>query len=107
MILNWFDELVDFNVTIHHRPGVLNILPDHLSRLYPKENRQYYNESVRSTRLQQATSDQVDTADDGDRQVSSTTVIDPSRNSDEISSDEAQYGPMPELNGLALVTELS
>jgi len=43
MILNWFDELIDYDVTIHHRPGVLNILPDHLSRLYPAENKQYFH----------------------------------------------------------------
>ncbi|PRP77006.1 putative Reverse transcriptase [Planoprotostelium fungivorum] len=31
-----------YNFTINHRPGILNILPDTLSRLYPEANRQYY-----------------------------------------------------------------
>ena len=42
MITNWFEELLGYDMTIHHRPGVLNILPDHLSRLYPVQNTQYY-----------------------------------------------------------------
>lgn len=41
MILNWLDELLDYNFTVVHRPGVLNILPDHLSRLYPAYSREY------------------------------------------------------------------
>ena len=35
MTLNWFDEFAEFNMSIFHRPGILNILPDALSRLYP------------------------------------------------------------------------
>ena len=41
MIIRWFDELAEFDITINHRPGILNILPDHISRLYPKINRTY------------------------------------------------------------------
>jgi len=37
MILKWLDTLWDFEFDIVHRPGVANILPDHLSRLFPAE----------------------------------------------------------------------
>jgi len=30
----WFDEMSDFNFKVVHRPGVLNVLPDSLSRMY-------------------------------------------------------------------------
>jgi transposase InsO family protein len=35
MILNWLDVLLDYSFTIVHCPGILNILPDALSRCYP------------------------------------------------------------------------
>mmetsp|Transcript_80836 Transcript_80836/g.121497 ORF Transcript_80836/g.121497 Transcript_80836/m.121497 type:complete len:522 (-) Transcript_80836:442-2007(-) len=34
MIANWADQLLEYNFTIVHCPGTLNILPDYLSRLY-------------------------------------------------------------------------
>ena len=34
MLLNWMEELLSYQFTIHHRPGVGMILPDALSRLY-------------------------------------------------------------------------
>ena len=34
MIKNWFEILMDFDFEIQHIPGMLNILPDRLSRLY-------------------------------------------------------------------------
>jgi transposase InsO family protein len=34
MLNNWLDQLLDYNFTIIHMPGVLNILPDKISRLY-------------------------------------------------------------------------
>ena len=37
MIDGWFETLLDFNFSIVHIPGILNILPDGLSRLYPKK----------------------------------------------------------------------
>lgn len=34
MLQNWFEEISEFNFTVHHRPGVDMVLPDALSRLY-------------------------------------------------------------------------
>ncbi len=30
----WLDVIIDYNFTIEHRDGVLDVLPDRLSRLY-------------------------------------------------------------------------
>ncbi|PRP73277.1 hypothetical protein PROFUN_16521, partial [Planoprotostelium fungivorum] len=64
MVIAWFDELAEYNFTINHRPGILNILPDTLSRLYPDANRQYYilNRRVKITPDKSATI--VETEDD-------------------------------------------
>ncbi|KAH6565896.1 hypothetical protein BASA60_009755 [Batrachochytrium salamandrivorans] len=35
MIINWLEILLSYSFSIHHRPGILNILPDTLSRLFP------------------------------------------------------------------------
>jgi hypothetical protein len=34
MLLNWMEELMTYNFTIHHRPGIEMVLPDALSRLF-------------------------------------------------------------------------
>ena len=34
MQLNWIDTLLDYNFAVIHRPGVQNVLPDALSRMY-------------------------------------------------------------------------
>jgi len=34
MIQGWFETLLDFDFQIEHVPGILNVLPDRLSRLY-------------------------------------------------------------------------
>ena len=34
MLERWLDELLEFDFSVEHLPGVLNVLPDHLSRLY-------------------------------------------------------------------------
>jgi transposase InsO family protein len=34
MLERWLDEILDFDFEIHHIPGILNVLPDCLSRLY-------------------------------------------------------------------------
>ena len=34
MMLNWMEQLLEFNFTVHHRPGNEMILPDALSRLF-------------------------------------------------------------------------
>jgi len=34
MINSWLDVLIDFDFTVVHCPGILNVLPDHLSRQY-------------------------------------------------------------------------
>ena len=38
MIANWADQLLEYNFSIAHCPGTLNILPDYLSRLYITSN---------------------------------------------------------------------
>src|ERR1700748_1915826 len=35
MMVGWLDILLEFSFDIIHRPGILNVLPDHLSRLFP------------------------------------------------------------------------
>jgi transposase InsO family protein len=35
MLAGWLDVLLKHDFTIVHRPGILNVLPDHLSRLFP------------------------------------------------------------------------
>ncbi len=34
MLERWLDELLEFDFTVSHIPGILNVLPDCLSRLY-------------------------------------------------------------------------
>ena len=34
MLVGWYETLADYNFIIHHRPGIKNILPDHLSRFF-------------------------------------------------------------------------
>ncbi len=34
MLNNWLEQLLDYDFEVVHKPGVLNILPDRLSRLY-------------------------------------------------------------------------
>lgn len=35
MMTAWQDTILNYNFTIHYRPGIVNILPDALSRLFP------------------------------------------------------------------------
>ena len=37
MMTMWLDTLFDYDFTVVHRPGIRNILPDHLSRLFPEQ----------------------------------------------------------------------
>src|SRR5690606_2636164 len=37
MLTSWFDTLLEYNFLIEHRPGIRNILPDHLLRLFPND----------------------------------------------------------------------
>jgi len=41
LLANWLEVILSYDFEIIHRPGVLNVLPDRLSRLYPpiKEGR--------------------------------------------------------------------
>jgi transposase InsO family protein len=41
MLHGWLDTLLNYNFTIIHRPGILNILPDHLSRIFPSSVLEY------------------------------------------------------------------
>ncbi|MFI5421911.1 MAG: DDE-type integrase/transposase/recombinase, partial [Nitrososphaerales archaeon] len=34
MLVGWFELIHSYRFTVFHRPGILNILPDHLSRLF-------------------------------------------------------------------------
>jgi transposase InsO family protein len=38
MLTNWFETLMEYDFDIVHRPGVRNVLPDALSRFYPKKD---------------------------------------------------------------------
>ena len=40
MMTTWLDTLLSYTFTIVHRPGILNVLPDHLSRLFPPSFRE-------------------------------------------------------------------
>ncbi|SAM00072.1 hypothetical protein, partial, partial [Absidia glauca] len=39
MMVNWLDTLLQYNFSVAHVPGMNNVLPDALSRLFPVENR--------------------------------------------------------------------
>ncbi|KAH6580344.1 hypothetical protein BASA61_009687 [Batrachochytrium salamandrivorans] len=45
MIINWLEILLYYPFSIHHRPGILNILPDTLSCLFPAR-RNYITNTV-------------------------------------------------------------
>lgn len=40
MMLNWWDTLLDYDMEVVHCPGVLNVLPDALSRIYTDQSKQ-------------------------------------------------------------------
>jgi transposase InsO family protein len=42
MLTNWQETILDYNFTVKYRPGVLNILPDALSRLFPADFKSRY-----------------------------------------------------------------
>ncbi|KAH9263439.1 hypothetical protein BASA83_013165 [Batrachochytrium salamandrivorans] len=42
MIINWLEILLYYPFSIHHRPGILNILPDTLSCLFPARKELHY-----------------------------------------------------------------
>ena len=35
LLQRWFSEIMEFEFDIIHIPGIINVLPDALSRLYP------------------------------------------------------------------------
>ena len=39
MMMNWMDTLLDYNFKVVHLKGIDNVLPDHLSRLFPPDQR--------------------------------------------------------------------
>ena len=39
MMNNWFDTILDYNFDVIHLKGIDNVLPDHLSRLFPDDQR--------------------------------------------------------------------
>ena len=40
VIFNWLDEILQFNFKIEHVPGILNLLPDKISRIYDFDERE-------------------------------------------------------------------
>jgi transposase InsO family protein len=40
VILNWLDEILQFNFKMEHVPGILNLLPDKISRIYDFDERE-------------------------------------------------------------------
>lgn len=46
MMIGWHQLLADYSFRIHHRPGIQNILPDHLSRFYDKFNTRVDEEDI-------------------------------------------------------------
>jgi hypothetical protein len=36
MLINWYETIFDYDFTIHHKPGIKNILPDALSCFFPE-----------------------------------------------------------------------
>ena len=59
MIIDWLDVLCDYSFDIVHRPGLENVLPDALSRLYPARvfNRHYGGQTDFSLSAASATAD--------------------------------------------------
>jgi len=56
MLVNWLDTLLEFQFDIVHRPGIANVLPDHLSRLFPASEKT--NDSATGPAVQTPPSDQ-------------------------------------------------
>ena len=40
MIVNWYDIIGDFSFRVAHIPGIQNLLPDYLSRLFSPRERE-------------------------------------------------------------------
>jgi len=60
MILNWLDQLLSYSFTIFHRPGIQNILPDALSRVFPpRPTNQLVNELIGSNHHGSNTADDL------------------------------------------------
>ena len=51
MLNSWIETLLDFDFTIVHKPGILNVLPDYLSRLYTPDAYQLSDEQMTIRRL--------------------------------------------------------
>jgi hypothetical protein len=51
MLTNWQDTILNYNFTINYRPGILNILPDALSHLYPPHLHKTYTKQEHQTIL--------------------------------------------------------
>ena len=49
MMQTWYDELFEYDFTVKHRPGVQNVLPDHLSRLFPPSRLEGESASANAT----------------------------------------------------------
>ena len=49
MMQTWYDELFEYDFTVKHRPGVQNVLPDHLSRLFPPSRLEGEGASAKAT----------------------------------------------------------
>ena len=49
MMQTWYDELFEYDFTVKHRPGVQNVLPDQLSRLFPPSRLEGESASANAT----------------------------------------------------------
>jgi transposase InsO family protein len=56
---NWLNILLEYDFTIEHVPGIENVLPDHLSRLYTSADAWGVPNTLASTRKQQQLKDEL------------------------------------------------
>lgn len=62
MLIDWLDVLTEFSFDIQHCPGILNVLPDRMSRLYPERLWNPHYEGVDNVPTIHAASSAVTTA---------------------------------------------
>ena len=53
MMNNWFDTILDYNFDVIHLKGIDNVLPDHLSRLFPDDQRLEGGDSSKPDNIKQ------------------------------------------------------